>query len=456
MSNDSPIFVPYSYIRATQLEGRFPEDAGAWGITMMRMKFGEGLYDPHNVECKLQPRPDGKLPDLPASRPSIIVDPKQFISYRRVRSAQWVAFRTSQIEESVRISIPLSPGWVNPPDGVVHTPVQQNVDFENTHAFAILAADPHSESLLFRNSWGTEWGNQGYGEISFDYFDKYVFDSFSADLSIQFPRAHSILKPCHVPGVKQSVFRRTNFTAETNENVYTYSIETTEAGRLGWAIAVESRETIDIEDIYVRPEFRQRGIANILVNHLKSLRNVKNKPFRILLHWTETKRENPKAFEVMCHYCTKLGFTFFPSISPQLPYVAVESSLGTLVPPTPSPYPHRPKTPLFRIALSAAMALISASTNLASEELLPHNRHEVGPLLQQDLQSIQTTFDILNQERHSLIIERQQGTITEEKSQLLEQLQTTTRQLADLFAPLKFSRNDEIIELIRRLGRDAQ
>ncbi len=40
--------VPYEYIRALELEGRHPRDAGCWPQTMHRLEIGEGTLPPDN------------------------------------------------------------------------------------------------------------------------------------------------------------------------------------------------------------------------------------------------------------------------------------------------------------------------------------------------------------------------------------------------------------------------
>lgn len=42
--------------------------------------------------------------------------------------------------------------------------------FQGGHCMAIVGYDQSSQTLLVRNSWGTDWGQEGYCTLKFDYF----------------------------------------------------------------------------------------------------------------------------------------------------------------------------------------------------------------------------------------------------------------------------------------------
>jgi len=43
------------------------------------------------------------------------------------------------------------------------------------HIIVLTGYDLEKKVLFFKNSWGKEWGNEGYGKIPFDYVDKYAY-----------------------------------------------------------------------------------------------------------------------------------------------------------------------------------------------------------------------------------------------------------------------------------------
>lgn len=59
---------------------------------------------------------------------------------------------------------------------------------EGGHAICIVGYDDGKRYFKFKNSWGTEWGEQGYGYLSYDYIRKYCMDAWSATDLIIDPR----------------------------------------------------------------------------------------------------------------------------------------------------------------------------------------------------------------------------------------------------------------------------
>lgn len=56
--------------------------------------------------------------------------------------------------------------------GVIPTPNPQLEQLMGGHAITISGYDRTARQFFVRNSWGTEWGQNGYGRISFDYLTR--------------------------------------------------------------------------------------------------------------------------------------------------------------------------------------------------------------------------------------------------------------------------------------------
>jgi C1A family cysteine protease len=50
------------------------------------------------------------------------------------------------------------------------------------HAICIVGYDDAKKQIKFRNSWGSQWGDKGYGYISYDYFQKLSDDNWAFSL----------------------------------------------------------------------------------------------------------------------------------------------------------------------------------------------------------------------------------------------------------------------------------
>lgn len=56
-------------------------------------------------------------------------------------------------------------------DGIVPMPTE-NDTFEGGHAIVAVGYNNAKRQFIIRNSWGTEWGDKGYGYLSYDYISK--------------------------------------------------------------------------------------------------------------------------------------------------------------------------------------------------------------------------------------------------------------------------------------------
>ena len=48
----------------------------------------------------------------------------------------------------------------------------------SAHCVVLTGYDLEAKVILFRNSWGSGWGANGNGEMTFDFFEKYLQDAY--------------------------------------------------------------------------------------------------------------------------------------------------------------------------------------------------------------------------------------------------------------------------------------
>jgi len=58
--------------------------------------------------------------------------------------------------------------------GKVGKPPTEEVEFCD-HTVLIVGYNDESEELIFQNSWGTDWGEQGFGRVPYEYFNRGLF-----------------------------------------------------------------------------------------------------------------------------------------------------------------------------------------------------------------------------------------------------------------------------------------
>jgi C1A family cysteine protease len=66
---------------------------------------------------------------------------------------------------------------------------KRNEDLVGGHAICIVGYDDKSSIFKFKNSWGANWGSDGYGYLPYEYIKKYCSDAWSATDLIKNPKA---------------------------------------------------------------------------------------------------------------------------------------------------------------------------------------------------------------------------------------------------------------------------
>src|SRR4051794_7725728 len=97
----------YNYMRARQLEGTFPQDAGCWDVTAQRIMFGWGIPTSGEDETSAErdPLDPGDPPGIDELASLTRID-----GYQRVRNASECA-RALELHMVVGASFEITPQW---------------------------------------------------------------------------------------------------------------------------------------------------------------------------------------------------------------------------------------------------------------------------------------------------------------------------------------------------------
>lgn len=125
---------PYPYLRGLEIEGRHPDDAGIWGVTVNRLMFGEGLPDPSEPLYDVPIEPDQPLPPPPAF-PEARRLRTHF--YRRIRSIEECVIYLTTVVPSISCAMELFSGFVADDRGYVPMPEPGEQPLPMTHAITI-------------------------------------------------------------------------------------------------------------------------------------------------------------------------------------------------------------------------------------------------------------------------------------------------------------------------------
>lgn len=266
----------FGWWNARILEGRSEANLseGVWPINCWRCerRFGLPGRDIFNVAA------GGDVPD------STFLAARQMrrLSYARVHNATEAAQVINSGEE-IRFATRVTSEWYNPPDGIIEAPTS-DARICGSHSVPLVEINrAHGEMFLFRNSWGSDWGHNGWGAISPELFDQFQIEAWHCGLlgmSPPYESDHGIacLEWKWSVDDHTGVHGRELVDAATSE-------------RLGWTFCVRRGKYLDVEEFFVWPTERGKGYASELARMVHDLSAAANLQVRVLVSFADTERE---------------------------------------------------------------------------------------------------------------------------------------------------------------------
>src|SRR5205823_7075205 len=88
-----------------------------------------------------------------------------------------------------------------------------------------------------------------------------------------------------------------------------------------WAFAVQTQDFLDVEELYVRPQYRRQGYGTRLLQSLKKLSTQAHLPLRFFIPFADCKPENLLVAEQLL---AKEGYFFLECGTRWCPLMAVQ------------------------------------------------------------------------------------------------------------------------------------
>jgi C1A family cysteine protease len=174
----------YAYYHARLLENSLNEDSGV--VHLRNVIKGVEKYGLCREE--LWPYDIEKYNDKPSPDCYEDAQSRGILEYRAVRAH-------ADMLESLSLGYPILAGFeifdrfitLDKNDPVIHMPGEKE-NSQGGHAVAVIGYDLEKQQFLIKNSFGKEWGDQGYAWISFEYSQYYFFDQWCFDITDQSSR----------------------------------------------------------------------------------------------------------------------------------------------------------------------------------------------------------------------------------------------------------------------------
>jgi len=272
----------YNYVRSRQLEGTFElaPEIGNFPITSFRISKGWGnpLENewPYDGDAKnWPPKEEPENIDEIAKRNRAGV-------YQRIRSLQDCKIFLAN-QKPVVISLPIYPQWFKSIDGKIQIPdpLEEN---KGLHSITIFGYDDSKAELTFANSWGESWGDKGYGYLPYSYFvDLFVEGWAFADIDGSVPKEENEKIRILNYGVR-------DILADIIHVVEIFENKNDEF--VGWSFGVTRDGYFDVEEFFIKPDYRFRGYGTRLANEILSVAKELDLPIRLWIAEADIEKDN--------------------------------------------------------------------------------------------------------------------------------------------------------------------
>lgn len=296
----------YGFVRGRQLDGTFPGDrsTGVWPITAYRVLHGWGSppesawpYE-NSLGAWPPPEPEG-LDDLASAG--------RIGGYRRIRTLE-LCVSTLNAGTPVQVSLDITTAWADPPGGMIRHSATENI-WLGAHSVVLESFDPVTQQFRFWNNWGPDWGDAGYGYINREAFADAWHEAWTF---YPLPITHPKTFPDHILNTWTSQL-------PTGERWHWLQQMGFDGAVIGWTSMIETDESCELEELFVRPHFRSRGFGRKLLNAMVVLAANRKKLFLAWIPYADAGEDHLQLLELMFD---NSGLTIHQAEERWAPYVA--------------------------------------------------------------------------------------------------------------------------------------
>ncbi len=248
----SPQFL---FVRGRQLEGTYPGDrwTGIWPVTAMRVGHGWGSVPEERWPYDTSVWPPIEPPGLDATAK----DYRLSTYYRRTRTID--DCKRALLNMPVMAALELTDEWYDAPQGRITSP--QRSPLGTSHTVLLVGYDDAKKEFIFQNSWGKTWGDRGFGYVAYDVFRATCIECWTQ----QFAGDKVWAEPKSGVSVRSWGLREI-----TGVRVHGCEIVGLGEERRAWSYAVERDGALEVEELFVMPQFRRKGYGSYLLRTMGS------------------------------------------------------------------------------------------------------------------------------------------------------------------------------------------
>lgn len=150
--------------------------------------------------------------------------------------------------------------WKNPRGGKIK--LHQSGTYPlGGHTVVLVGYNDRRKVLIFRNSWGQQWGDKGYGYLPYSLFIKDMTEAWCIDTRANLPDSSNSLI------LKEVSWGRLDYAGRL---VHGLELQQSQ-DRIAWMFAVQRDQYLDVEEFFVMPGYRRKGHGGNMAIQLSSL-----------------------------------------------------------------------------------------------------------------------------------------------------------------------------------------
>ncbi len=176
--------------------------------------------------------------------------------------------------------------------------------------------------------------------MPYEYFDRYVFECWATYGRPEDLRLYK-LKELDDKG-------HVRWSAHDAEDHRIYAFEVRDVRgeeRRAWTFIIERDGALEVEEMYVRPEYRRLGHGRWLADRVAQLAREKGLPLRLWVSFADCKTESENNYPALVATAHRLGVQFRLCLVPWAAYFGTSEQPGEMFPVEPVKIPARPRTP---------------------------------------------------------------------------------------------------------------
>jgi GNAT superfamily N-acetyltransferase len=291
----------YSYVRSRQLEGTYNDDPtiGCWPITALRIDRGWG--NPGEERWPYSGSAESWPPKEPANIDSYAKESRIF-AYQRVRSVGECKEAMFRLKAGgILVSVDITKSWFNAINGEISLPKTED-EIIAGHGFLMVGYDDHTNKFRFVNSWGVDWGDKGYGYLPYEYFDLFLTEAW-VDVR---PKPHDIAPYTRSYEATDGIAMEWALPSVLHDMIHGIEIRDSELDeRKAWGFALEYDSCLNVEELFVKPEYRGKGYSKELISSFEQLSRDLSLPLRF---WISHPDNNTKNIVALRHIAGKYDY----------------------------------------------------------------------------------------------------------------------------------------------------